>query len=150
MSYDKADDKDLGCYKIPAANSEKYDTMSAYMISAGSGSAYGGEWKPAKEDDKRFLGTPGEINVMTDRNADKRETKIGDDGKAIRERHDTDHGRPDKHSNPHDRIIIWDERGPHPGSPINYPDGAPEFKKYGGLFMEGRIIPCNSLEEKLL
>ena len=75
MSYDKADDEDLECYKIPATNSEKYDTMSAYMISAGGGSAYGGEWKPAKEDDKRFLGTPGEINVTTDRNGNKPETE---------------------------------------------------------------------------
>lgn len=147
MSYGRTDEKDLECYKISATNSEKYDKMSAYMISAGGGSAFGGEWRPAKDDDKRFLGTPGEINLTTDRNGNKRETKIGDDGKANRERHDTDHGRSDKHSNPHDHIIIWDERGPHLGSPINYPDGAPEFKKYGGLFMEGSIIPCSSFEE---
>lgn len=31
------------------------------------GSAYGGEWKPKKEDDKRFLGNPGEIKETVPR-----------------------------------------------------------------------------------
>lgn len=39
------------------------DIMSAYMISAGGGSAYGGKWRPAKPADERFMGKPGEIKV---------------------------------------------------------------------------------------
>ena len=115
MSYDRADEKDLECYKIPATNSEKYDTMSAYMISAGGGSAYGGEWRPNpnKPEDQRFLGTPGEIKTTIMKNGEIFRTKIGGDGRAEKERHETDHKRPDKHSNPHDHLITWDTPDKH-------------------------------------
>ena len=62
----------------------------------------------------------------------KGQPKIGADGRAIKERHFTDHNRPWAHSNPHDHFINWNnQRGfPKPGSPINYPDEAPEFKSF--------------------
>lgn len=83
------------------------------------------------------------------------DTKIGEDGRATIERHYTNHNCGDKHSNPHDHIIEWiDPPGyPKPGSPINYPkdqypDGAPELKKYGGFFvMKHTIVPANSIEQ---
>ena len=102
------------------------------IVQAGMGSAYGGQWKPSpnKPMDQRFLGQPGEIKVTYNNKGEKFETKIGDEGRAIKERHNTDHNRPDKHSNPHDHNIDWSNGYPDPGSPINYPDGAPEFKSF--------------------
>lgn len=103
------------------------------MSFKGMGSAYGGEWKPSKPDDERFLGKPGEI-IQTQSSGKKggysRETKIGDDGKATKERHHTDHNRSDKHSDPHDHDIDWSSGFPKPGAPINYPDGISEFKHF--------------------
>ena len=98
----------------------------------GSGSAYGGKWKPKKTEDERFLGKPGEIKETFDKNGERRLTKIGDDGRATKERHFSFHNRPDKHTNPHDHMINWDpNRGnPVPQRPINYPDEVPEFKYY--------------------
>ena len=103
----------------------------------GMGSAYGGKWKPKKEEDKRFLGQPGEIKI-TYVSGYKVATKIGEDGRAIRERHYTDHRRPDKHSDPHDHEIHWDNPNEHPDPQghINYPNGVPEFKYFGGFTME--------------
>ena len=103
-------------------------------VSKGSGSAYGGKWKPQKPGDDRYLGKPGEIKVTYDEHGMKRWTKIGMDGRAVKERHFGDHRRSDKHTVPHDHIIQWDpNRGnPLPQGPINYPDGAPEFKHYHG------------------
>lgn len=101
----------------------------------GMGNAHGGDWKPRKEDDKRFLGEPGEINYTHyegKKGGYDRATKIGKDGKAIKERHFTDHDKPWAHSNPHDHFINWNnEQGvPIPSSPINYPDEVPEFKNF--------------------
>lgn len=98
----------------------------------GSGSAYGGKWKPKKTEDERFLGKPGEIKKTFDKNGERRLTKIGDDGRATKERYFSFHNRPDKHTNPHDHMINWDpNRGnPLPQKPINYPDVVPEFKYY--------------------
>lgn len=60
--------------------------------------------------------------------------KIGDDGRAISERHYTSAPNPKYHSNPHDHVIDWHtprEGIPNFGPPINYWDGdAPEFKLY--------------------
>jgi len=98
----------------------------------GSGSAYSGKWIPKKEEDKRFLGKPGEIKETYTSKGKKRWTKIVEDGRAIKERHFTDHNRPWAHTNPHDHEIRWDNPMGHPDSqgPINYPDGAPEFKSF--------------------
>ncbi len=100
----------------------------------GTGSAYGGQWKPKKSDDERFLGKPGEIKVTYDKNGEKRLTKIGADGRTVKERHFSYHNKEWCHTNPHDHIILWDNPigHPDPQGPINYPDGAPEFKYYLG------------------
>ena len=99
----------------------------------GMGDAYGGGWKPKNSDDERFLGNPGD--VKTTRSSGKkggytRNTKIGSDGKATRERHCTDHNTPSKHSDPHDHNIDWSNGYPSFGPPINYPDAVPEFKNF--------------------
>ena len=96
----------------------------------GMGSAFGGEWKPKKPEDERFLGEPGEIKITVKKNGTVFLTKIGEDGKANSERHCTDHGYPNKHSNPHDHPIDWTKGFPFPKKPINYPSGAPKFKYY--------------------
>lgn len=51
-------------------------------------------------------------------------------GKAKKERHYSDHHNPNSHTNPHDHEIDWSNGYPYPGPPINYPDGAPDFKRY--------------------
>ena len=58
-----------------------------------------------------------------------KETKIGKEGRAIKERHNTNHGNPKDHSNPHDHEIEWTPKGnPDFGDQINYPPGeAPPF-----------------------
>ncbi|RPF42257.1 hypothetical protein EDD70_2597 [Hydrogenoanaerobacterium saccharovorans] len=117
----------------------------------GMGSAFGGNWKPSpnKPQDERFLGKPREIKTTYDKKGNKFETKIGNDGRAIKERHYTDHNRPDKHTNPHDHEINWNsQRGnPLPGSPINYPNGAPKFKSWTGEQYMNNMIMSNSKYE---
>ncbi|MGI6269317.1 MAG: DUF4417 domain-containing protein [Candidatus Howiella sp.] len=117
----------------------------------GMGSAYGGEWQPAKEDDERFLGEPGAVNksrTSGKRGGYDRKTKIGENGKASRERHYTDHDNPSKHSDPHDHEIDWSNGFPKLGPPINYPDGnVPEFKNFKEMKFMSKIIEKNSLEE---
>ncbi len=100
--------------------------------SKGGGSAYGGEWQPKKEEDKRFCGEPNTVKTTIVNNGDVYETKIGNDGRAVMERHNTAHNREHTgHTNPHDHVITWDEGHPSPGLPINSPDGIiPDFKKY--------------------
>lgn len=115
----------------------------------GMGSAFGGKWKPKKSEDERFLGKPGDINKSRTngkRGGYDRETKIGEDGRATKERHHTDHDSPRAHTVPHDHDIDWSNGYPKPGPPINYPDGAPEFKAYEVKFMS-KIIEENSLED---
>lgn len=58
-------------------------------------------------------------------------TKIGDDGRAILERHITDHNQPNAHSNPHDHPISWPNGKPDFSDGINYRFGnIPEFKGF--------------------
>lgn len=104
-----------------------------------------------KKEDERLLGTPGEIKVTQNAKGEKIETKIGADGRAERERHWTNHGKPKFHSVPHDHIINWDF--PIKGIPnfekphINYFDEKfPEFKKFGGNKVTN-MIGANSPEE---
>ena len=56
--------------------------------------------------DSRFKGEPGEIIKTGDK-----ETHIGDNGLADKERHWTDHGNPKHHTIPHDHDIGWNEDG---------------------------------------
>ena len=65
---------------------------------------------------------PGEIK-RSGKNG-QNETKIGEDGRAVRERHHSDHGTPNIHSKPHNHDIRWNENGkPEYSKPINYRDG---------------------------
>ena len=109
-----------------------------YISNKGGGSADGQSsgnpepketWVPKDEEAKRFLGKPGEIIETIDKNGERRLTKIGKDGKAIKERHYSDHRKGHKHTNPHDHNIDWVDGHPKPSPPINYPkDNIPEFK----------------------
>ena len=108
------------------------------IVRTGMGSAYGGKWRPDpnKPEDQRLVGNPGDIKKYG-----YRETHIGENGLGDRERHNTDHGNPKAHTNPHDHIITWENNHPNFSPQINYPDGVPEFKKYGGYsIMGGEII----------
>ena len=131
------------------------DRIEAYLdipSFKGGGSAYGGKWKPNpnKPADSRFLGEPGEIK-RTFKDGYWVDTKIGDDGRAVMECHYTDHCRAHTgHTNPHDHPITWDNptEHPHPGSAINYPNSAPEFKQYQGICnMKYKIVPNNTPEQ---
>ena len=119
----------------------------------GMGNSRGGAWRPSpnKPNDQRFIGKPGEKKIVYNRKGEKIETKIGEDGRAVIERHYSDHHNPKSHTNPHDHKINWDNpRGfPKPGKPINYPDGAPEFKNYRGANMKINYINLNDLDDSL-
>ncbi len=117
----------------------------------GMGSAQGGSWQPSpnKPDDQRFIGEPGTVNITTAQTKNgtyERQTKIGEDGRAIRERHETDHGRSDKHTNPHDHNIDWSDGFPNPGPPINYPGDSPAFKNYERIRKMNSNITNNNFE----
>lgn len=102
------------------------------IIEKGTGSAFGGKWKPKKDAHKRLVGKPGSKNIYITPNGEKFETKIGSDGYATWERHHTTHNKEHtNHTNPHDHTINWDKNYPDFSEPINYPDGnVPEFKNY--------------------
>lgn len=86
-------------------------------------------WTPKDKESERFLGEPGEIIETVDKNGERRQTKIGRNGKAVKERHYSDHKKGHKHSNPHDHNIDWNDGYPNLSSPINYPkDNIPELK----------------------
>ncbi len=142
--------------KKPLPNGSPIVIKSGYIMRddaffKGMGSAFGGAWRPSptKPHDQRFLGNPGEVKTTYDKKGNKFETKIGDDGRAVKERHYTDHNRPDKHTNPHDHEIHWNsERGnPMPSSPINYPHGALEFKSRTGEQHMNNGITSNEKDE---
>ena len=135
-------------YRPESDRKEAYMDASAFK---GGGSAYGGKWRPNpnKPADSRYIGEPGEVK-RTFKDGYWVDTKIGDDGRAAMERHYTDHNRPWAHTNPHDHIITWDNPGqcPVPGSPSNYPNGAPEFKHYQETYnMRYIIVPANTPEQ---
>ena len=154
MSYERSfRQEDLEAFKIGGATSGNYDTIVPYLIGKGGGSAYGGEWKPSKPEDERLIGKPGEIKVTFKKDGTRVETKIGNDGRAVAERHYTDHNQPWAHSNPHDHHINWESprygipnfEKPHINYwPTNYPNGAPEFKSARSCFMN---YAYNSEEE---
>ena len=161
--------------KSQSSNNPYFHILSVFnrnsAIEKGMGSCHGGDWEPSpnKPDDERFMGKPG-INKSRSpgkRGGYNRETIIGKDGKATRERHNTDHDNPKHHTDPHDHIIDWDPNtgAPSLGDEINYFDGnVPDF---GSLFdgvaknikkhfyfnternddMEERIIKSNTLEQ---
>ena len=113
MSYERTHQKeDLDTLKIGGAYHKPCDTIEPYLIGGytfkGGGSAFGGEWKPSKPEDERLIGEPGEIKVSFKKDGTRIETKIGKDGRATAERHYTNHGQPQVHSNPHDHHINWE------------------------------------------
>ncbi|MBR3817447.1 MAG: DUF4417 domain-containing protein [Clostridia bacterium] len=108
----------------------------------GSGSAFGGKWKPKKPQDERLLGKPGEIkesHINTSKGGYNAKTKIGDDGRAAVERYYTDHGYPTVHSSPHDHIFYWDPKTGNPDPQydmVNYwNESIPELKSKGVIKM---------------
>lgn len=72
----------------------------------GIGSAYGGQWQPKNEDDEQLLGEPNTSNF-----SGYKETKIGEDGRATAQIHNTDHDNPKLHVNPHTHKIGWGQNG---------------------------------------
>lgn len=121
-------------------------------ICKGGGSAYGGSWKPKKPDDEKFLGKPNTIKETIRENKHggyKCLIKYGSDGRAVIERHMTDHSMPKWHSNPHDHPIDWSKGFPDMRSHVNYEDeNIPEFKGFntikGGIKqMEYKDQPIN-------
>lgn len=133
-------DYDLSSWKHDEDDLDKAKTYritkhTGYVVlDKGGGSAEGGQWQPNpnKPTDARFLGEPEKVVDTIMRNSERVSTRIGEDGRGAIERHWTDHNQPWAHTNPHDHYIIWDPyRGtPSLGPPINYPDGAPDFKHY--------------------
>lgn len=116
----------------------------------GMGSVNGGEWQPKKEEDKRFLGEPGEIKtteIKTGKGPYQVETKIGKNGKAESERHLTDNSKPHQHTNPHDHKIDWSGGKPQFGDKINYPNGAPEFKNLKGVLLMSHNVDEEYFEQ---
>ena len=92
----KTTEENLDCFKIPDTSRRDCDIMSAYMISAGGRSAYGGKWRPSpnKPEDQRLWGKPGEIKRTVTSWGEVFLTKIGQDGRAVMERHLSDHKKP--------------------------------------------------------
>lgn len=118
-------------------------------IGKGGGSAYGGNYKPAKPEDERFVGTPGEIKVSYAKDGSKIETHIGPNGLADMERHHTWKPNAKLHSNPHDHTINFESpipNKPNFGPAINYWEGAPEFAAESGGNMS-TLVQTNSFEE---
>lgn len=94
-------------------------------VCKGSGSAFGGEWKPKDVNSARLLGEPNTIKeniVSTTKGSYKVIDYYNSEGKAVAERHLTDHDKSHKHSNPHDHLINWDKNFPDFNKLINYFD----------------------------
>lgn len=117
MSFERSED--LSVYKIGGASQHKCGTMDSYLIGKGGGSAYGGEWKPSKSEDERFLGTPGSINTSRNSKGALYQTHIDSNGRADWERHNTDHGFPAHHTDPHTHVVSWEGGFPHLVSDVN-------------------------------
>lgn len=81
-----------------------------------------------------FFGEPYTIKentVKTTKGSYKVLDYYNKDGKAVVERHLTDHARPDKHSNPHDHILDWSKNFPDMSPPINYKESIiPSFEEF--------------------
>ncbi len=143
MSYErKRFDDDLECYKIGCTFRTIDDTMDAYLIGKGGGSAYGGEAKPAKPEDERFWGKPDEVKYIYTTKGELIETRIGANGKAYLEIHHTDHGFPKYHTVPHYHPIAWDQSGFHFGKE----QSSKNFLKKGNTQM-ATWVGTNSFEE---
>jgi len=155
LSSWKHDEDDVGkSYEAEHSEGIRIVKHTGYVVfEKGGGSAFGGEWRPSKAEDERFLGKPGEIITTIKENGEKFSTKIGEDGKGAMERHWTDHNQPWAHSETHDHYIIWNpDRGtPSLGHSINYWDGIiPEFKLFEVKKAVGRTIDLRQYPDDVL
>lgn len=110
-----------------------YDEYDEVLTSTnkGMGDSHGGKWKPKKEEDKRLQGQPNSYGEYINSKGEIFLQKYDSEGRAVLERHLTDHGFPKHHSNPHDHIIDWQKGFPDFETKIDYFDiPAPEFKFY--------------------
>ncbi len=109
-------------------------------VCKGGGSAFGGEWKPKDANSERFLGEPNTIReniVKTTKGSYKVLDYYNKNGKAVVERHLTDHNKPHKHSNPHDHRLDWSKNFPGMSSPINYKESiTPSFEEFINSLLE--------------
>ena len=143
MSYQrKLENEDLECYKIGGAKLPNCDILEPYRIGKGGGSAYGGAWKPTKPEDQRFLGKPGSVNTSTNSKGAVYQTQIGSDGRAVSETHNTDHGYPAHHTNPHTHEVSWEGGYPH-----LIPDTSIGKAFYSAGRMNKMYSQSNSLED---
>jgi hypothetical protein len=96
---------------------------------------------------ERFEGQPGEVVVtLQSGNRDVFLTKIGSGGKAVSERHLTDHKRPSTHSNPHDHAIKDVIGGiPTYGVQTNYLDVEPPKLQEEGVLWTASLNLSKSL-----
>lgn len=154
MQPQKAVSEDLSAYQIGGQAQIFCDTMDVYKIGSiikGGGSAFGGEWKPSKPEDNRFFGEPNTIGTFYKQDGTMIQVNYGDDGRAVKERHNTTHNPNNMHSNPHDHLINWVSPRfgmPNFGKPINYFDGnIPEFKLFRGGVNMCEIYLKNTPEE---
>ena len=136
-------DYELSSWKYLSSNISPYLTkpdindiiIKSYgYVCKGGGSAFGGEWKPKDKNSERFLGEPNTIKentVKTTKGSYDVLDYYNKDGKAIAERHLTDHNKPHKHSDPHDHLVDWDKNFPDMSSPINHTDSIiPTFEEF--------------------
>lgn len=143
MNYERSNPKeDLNCYRIGCAIRQQCDILEPYRVSKGGGSAYGGQWvpNPNKPNEVILKGSPNTIqrHYIPGKNGGYWvQVKYGDDGWAVKIRHETIHTPNQDHTDPHDHIIEYDPSHrpiyvkPQINYPIElYPDGAPEFKVY--------------------
>ena len=118
-------------------------------VCKGGGSASGGDWVPKDKNSERFLGDSNTIRtntVKTKKGSYEVKDYYDSTGRASAERHETDHGRSDKHSNPHDHTVDWSNGYPNLSPPKNYPNGdIPPFES----FIEGKSYNIIGVENKM-
>ena len=129
------DDKPTSKYvKRTLSNSRQSDIyVHKTYICKGGGSAYGGKWQPKKEADEKLLGKPNstkKMHIPGKKGGYDAEIKYDEQGRAVLERHYTDHNKPWAHSNPHDHEYSWEHDYPQRVGTRNYFDGnIPEIDK---------------------
>lgn len=138
-SWKHLSDEKSAIYDLP--NNRKSDIIikSYGYVCKGSGSAFGGDWIPKDKNSERFFGQPNTIQkntIATKKGSYDVLDKYDSNGRAVAERHLTNHSRADKHSNPHDHAIDWSENAPNLSPPINYQNiTPPTFEEfYNSLF----------------
>jgi hypothetical protein len=147
-------DYDLSSWKHEDDDKPKNKSYLVFKgtIQMGMGHSGGGEWKPSKEGDKRFLGEPGSSRgsrADTKGGGYDRETYYGDDGRASWEQHNSDHGNPADDPNPHGHDIDWSGGFPDFGPPMGL-DSFMSFSYHykGAVKMHSDNNPNNNEENR--